>query len=446
VKNRYLLCAGMVALVIPFVVVAAASGGAAKSAAARAAAARAAVSGSVSFDGVWTGAEATDFGDVIKAFNQQYPNVKINYKPLGNNLTTILATAITGGNPPDMADIAQPGYVNQLVQQGHLKPIEYAKSAMAANFAPSWLKLGTFNGKLYALTFKASNKSLFWYNVPDFKAAGIKTPPKTFSQLLSDAQTLKASGVPAYSIGGSDGWTLTDMFENIYLRTFGLAKYNELTAHKIKWTDPSVITALKTMGKIIGDTSNIYGGTSGALQYGFNDSVTNAFGSPSKAAMVFEADFVSGVILSSTKSKANSGFNVAPWPSITAGADSTAVEISGDLFVTFRDTPAIEAFVKFLATPAAANAWAKEGGFVTGNHNVSLGAFPDKIDLADQQAVQDAKQVVFDMSDSQPAAFGATTGQGEWGLFQKFLQNPKNVTGTASALESAAAKAYKSSK
>jgi len=383
---------------------------------------------------------------VIKAFNQQYPNVKINYKPLGNNLTTILATAITGGNPPDMADIAQPGYVNQLVQQGHLKPITYAQSAMAANFAPSWLKLGTFNGKLYALTFKASNKSLFWYNVPDFKAAGIKTPPATFSQLLADAQTLKASGVPAYSIGGSDGWTLTDMFENIYLRTFGLAKYNELTAHKIKWTDPTVITALKTMAKIVGDTSNIYGGTSGALQYGFNDSVTNAFGSPSKAAIVFEADFVSGVILSSTKSKANTGFNVAPWPTITPGPDAGAVEISGDLFVTFRDTPAIEAFVKFLATPAAANAWAKEGGFVTGNHNVSLKAFPDKIDLADQEAVQNAKQVVFDMSDSQPAAFGATTGQGEWGLFQKFLQNPSNVNGTASALESAAAKAYSSSK
>ena len=83
---------------------------------------------------------------------------------------------------------------------------------------------------------------------------------------------------PPYSIGGSDGWTLTDLFENIYLRTFGAAKYNLLTAHKIKWTDPSVITALKTMGQILGDSANLYGGTSGALQYGFNDSVTNAFG------------------------------------------------------------------------------------------------------------------------------------------------------------------------
>jgi alpha-glucoside transport system substrate-binding protein len=404
-----------------------------------------AVSGSVTFDGVWTGSEETAFNQVIKAFNKVYPNVKINYKPLGNNLTTVLSTQITGGNPPDMADIAQPGYVNQLVQQGKLKPITYAKSVMSQNFAPSWLSIGTFSNKLYALVFKASNKSLFWYNVPAFKAAGV-TPPKTFAQLLTTAKTLLASGTPAYSIGGSDGWTLTDLFENIYLRTFGAAKYDQLTAHKIKWTDPSVITALKTMAKILGDTSNIAGGTSGALQYGFNDSVTNAFGTPSKAAIVFEADFVSGVILSSTKAKAGTGFNVAPFPSITPGADSTAVEISGDLFVTFRDTPAIEAFVKFLATAPAANAWAKQGGFATGNHNVNLSDYPDAIDKANQEAVRTAKAAVFDMSDAQPASFGSTTGQGEWGIFQTFLKNPSNVTGVAKQLETAAAAAYKKGK
>jgi hypothetical protein len=442
VKNLHVLSVGILALVLMLGVAAAASGGAAKSGAASR---NTAVSGSVSFDGIWTGSEATDFGDVIKAFNKVYPKVKVNYKPLGNNETTVLATAITGGNPPDMADIAAPGYVKQLVAQGKLKPITYARSAISASFAPSWLSIGTFSNKLYALVFKASNKSLLWYNVPAFKAAGV-TAPKTFAQLLSDAATLHASGTPAYSIGGSDGWTLTDMFENIYLRTFGAAKYDQLTAHQIKWTDPSVITALKTMGKILGDTANIAGGTSGALQYGFNDSVTNAFGSPSKAAMVFEADFVSGVILSSTKAKAGTGFNVTPFPSITPGADSTAVEISGDLFVTFRDTPAIEAFVKFLATPAAADAWAKEGGFATGNHNVTLSAYPDAIDRSNQQAVATAKSVVFDMSDEQPASFGSTTGQGEWGIFQTFLKTPSNVTGVASQLEKAAAAAYKKGK
>ena len=46
--------------------------------------------------------------------------------------------------------------------------------------------------------------------------------------------------MPAVSIGGADGWTLTDLFENIYLRTAGPEKYDQLATHKIKWTDPSV--------------------------------------------------------------------------------------------------------------------------------------------------------------------------------------------------------------
>jgi ABC-type glycerol-3-phosphate transport system substrate-binding protein len=403
------------------------------------------VKGTVTFDGIWTGSEATAFGKVIAAFNKQYPNVTIKYKPVGNNVPQIVATAVAGGHPPDMADIAQPGLVKQLATQGHLKPITYAKSAIAQNFAPVWQQLGTVNGKLYALVFKAANKSLLWYNVPAFKQAGV-TAPKTWTQLLSDAKTLKASGTPAYSIGGADGWTLTDLFENLYLRTYGQAKYEQLSAHKIKWTDPSVIATLKEMAQVIGDTSNIAGGQAGAIQNNFNTSVTNAFSSPPKGAIVFEGDFVAGVILSSTKAKPNTGFNVTPFPAVKSGPNANAVEIGGDLFVTFRDTPAIEAFVKFLATAPAAEAWAKLGGFGTGNKNVPASIYPDAITKATEAPIGKATSVVFDMSDEQPSAFGATTGQGEWGIFQDFLKNPSNVNGIAQKLESAAAAAYKSGK
>ena len=146
--------------------------------------------------------------------------MKVNYKPVGDNLPTVLSTAVAGGKPPDMADIAQPGLVKQFVDKGALKPIAYARKTLLANFAPSWVALGTFNGKIYGLVFKASNKSTVWYNVHAFKNAGVKAPA-TWPQLTSAANTIKASGVPPYSIGGADGWTLTDLFENIYLRQAG---------------------------------------------------------------------------------------------------------------------------------------------------------------------------------------------------------------------------------
>jgi len=53
---------------------------------------------------------------------------------------------------------------------------------------------------------------------------------------------------------------------------------------------------------------------------------------------------------------------------------------------------------------------------------------------------------VFDLSDLQPASFGATVGQGEFKIFQDFLKRPSNASGISRTLESAAAKAYKSGK
>jgi ABC-type glycerol-3-phosphate transport system substrate-binding protein len=403
------------------------------------------VSGSVKFWGIWSAQEQTAFQKVIAGFNKQYPNVKVSYTSKGDNIPTILATAIAGGSPPDVADVAQPGLVKQLVQQGHLKPMTYAKSTIAANFSPAWANLGNINGKLYALLFKASNKSTLWYNVPVFKQAGVSAP-KTWSQLLSDAKTIKASGTPAYSLCASSGWTLTDIFENIYLRMWGSAKYDALSAHKIKWTDPSVTKALTYMAKIIGDTSNITGGTSGALQTDYPTCVDKAFADPAGGAMVLQGDFVGLEILQATKAKANSGFNVTPFPAITPGPDASAVETGGDLIITFKDTPAIEAFVKYLATPQAAEIWAKLGGFGTGNKNVPASIYPDAITRTTEAPLLGAKSVVFDMSDNQPASFGATTGQGEWGIFQKFLQSPSNISSIEQQLESSAAKAYKSGK
>jgi ABC-type glycerol-3-phosphate transport system substrate-binding protein len=400
-----------------------------------------AVSGSISFDGIWTGAEAKSFGDVIAAFNKLYPDVKVNYKPVGDNLPTVLSTAVAGGSPPDMADIAQPGLVKELVQKGALKPITYARKALVLNFAPSWILLGTYNKKVYGLVFKASNKSTVWYNVHAFKNAGVKAPT-TWPQLLTVAKTIQASGVPPYSIGGANGWTLTDLFENIYLRQAGPVRYALLTAHKIKWTDKSVTTALKTMAQVVGSSANMAGGTSGALQTDFATSVNNAFQNPPKAAMVLEGDFVPGV--ATVKAKPGTDYAEFPFPSINGSAPS--VVIGGDMIVAFRDNPAIEAFVNFLASPAAAAAWATKGGFASGNRRLPESVYPDATTRATASAIAKAKYVAFDMSDQQPASFGATIGQGEWGLFQSFLQKPSDVTGVQSKLESSATAAYKSGK
>jgi ABC-type glycerol-3-phosphate transport system substrate-binding protein len=393
------------------------------------------VSGTVSFTGVWTGDDQKNFQAVLDAFKKQYPNVTVNYTPAGDQLPTILATAVAGGKPPDMASVPQPGLMKDFQTKGALKPIDYAKDAIAANFGKDWVDLDTIGGKLYGLTFKAANKSTVWYNVPSFSDAGV-TPPATFDDLLKSGQTLADSGTRPYSIGGADGWPLTDLFENIYLRQAGPDLYDKLSTHAIPWTDQSVKDALKTMAEIVGNKQDI----ANPLQVDFPTSVTQVFSSPPKAAMVFEGDFVGGVITSSTKAKPSSGFDVFPFPSVNGSPP--AVMGGGDTVITFSDSPAVHALVTYLATPEAATIWASKGGFSTANKNVPASVYPDDITRKTATALADAQTFRFDMSDLQPAAFGATIGQGEWKDFQDFVKNPTDIDGAAKQLETDAAKAY----
>jgi alpha-glucoside transport system substrate-binding protein len=394
------------------------------------------VSGTVSIIAKWTGDEQTSFKAVLDGFKKANPSVTIKYQGAGDDTPQIISTAIAGGNPPDIGTMPQPGTMADFAKRGALKPINFAKADVAKHYSSFWVNLGTVNGKFYGLFFKGSQKSTGWYNVKAFKNAGVK-PTKTWPQFLNLAKTIRASGQKAYSIGGADGWTLTDLFENIYLRTAGKAKYESLSKHKIKWTDPSVKTALGFMAKIFSDTNNIAGGKSGALQTDFNTSVSNVFSNSPKAAMVLEGDFVPGVVKHPLKPI--TGYNVFDFPSIN-GSAITSVG-GGDIVTMLKDTPASRALIKYLASPAAATIWAKRGGFSSPNKDVLPGSYPDSIQR--KAAIGLVKAAVFDMSDLQPAAFGSTAGQGEWKLFQDFLSSPSNVNGTTSKLEAAAAKAYK---
>jgi alpha-glucoside transport system substrate-binding protein len=267
-------------------------------------------------------------------------------------------------------------------------------------------------------------------------------PPATWPAFMKAISTIKASGTTPLSIGGADGWTLTDLFENIYLRQAGKAKYNQLSKHQIKWTDPSVVKALQTMGSIL-QSANMVGGTSGALQTDFPTSVQNVFATSPKAAMVIEGDFVPGVVSSTNKLKPGTGYNVFPFPAI--GNTKGYVEGGGDELMMFKDTPATRALVSYLATGPAQTIWAKRGGYTAPAKTVPASAYPDAITRTTASAVGQAKAFVFDLSDLQPASFGGTVGQGEFKLFQDFLKSPSNVNGIAQQLETAAAKAFKSS-
>ncbi|MDW8809157.1 ABC transporter substrate-binding protein [Streptomyces scabiei] len=389
---------------------------------------------------VFTGPELDNFQKVLDEFEKR-TGASVTFVPTGNNTSTFLGTKIEGGKPPDVAFLPQVGVLHQFAEKGWVKPLgSEAQGQLDKNFSDGWKDFGAYEGKQYGVYAKAANKSLVWYNTAAFEAAGITEEPKTWEEFLQTAQTLSDAGSPAVSIGGADGWTLTDWFENVYLSQAGPEKYDQLAKHEIKWTDPSVKDALTTLAQLWGKDDLIAGGASGALQTEYPKSITQTFGGDTPAGMVFEGDFVAVTINGDTDAEIGTDAKVFPFPAV---GDDSPVVTGGDAAVALKDGKGAQALLTFLASTDAAEIWAAQGGFLSPNKEMDEGSYKDDVTRKIAGALLAAgDDFRFDMSDQAPAAFGGTQGVGEWKDLQDFLKDPDDVAGAQKQLEADAAKAY----
>ena len=395
------------------------------------------VTGDISIMAIWGGAEQESFEAVIDGFNELYPNVNVKYTSGGDNLAPLLSTAVEGGNPPDIAAVGQPGLMKGFAEQGAIQPIDDLRDAIVDNFGEAVADVGAVDGTQYAIMFKGANKSTIWYNVADFEEAGVD-PPETWEDLAAAADTLKAAGVTPYSVGVDVGWPITDLFENVYIRSAGADMYDQLTNHEIPWTDQSVKDALAIMADIV-SSDNMAGGTDGALETDMPSSVAKVFSESPEAAMVVIGDFAPGVVTDNPLEPVT-GYNVFPFPSIDGS--EAAVVGGGDLFVNFKESEAATAFLEYLTTPEAAEIWAARGGFSSPNKNVDATVYLDDITRTNATGLAEAAEFRFDMSDLQPSAFGGTPGAGLFKAFTDFVANPDDIDGITQQMEADATKAF----
>ncbi|MBA0049514.1 extracellular solute-binding protein [Streptomyces sp. AJS327] len=391
---------------------------------------------------VWTGEEQANFRKVLAEFERR-TGATVEFVPTGDNVATYIGTRIEGGSPPDVAMLPQVGVLRQFAEKKWIKPLgAKARAQLRKNFSPGWRDLGAHEGTQYGVYYKVANKSLIWYNTRAYADAGAR-PAKTWKQFVSTARTLSDSGVPAVAVGGADGWVLTDWFENIYLSQAGPEKYDQLAEHRIKWTDPSVGRALRTLAQLFGERQLLAGGNTGALKTAFPDSVAQPFAdiaSP-EAASVFEADFVGVNIEGDTNARIGEDAQVHPFPAVGA---KPPVVTAGDAAVALKSGEGAQALLTFLASTDAAGIWAEAGAYLSPNRKLDRSAYPNDVQRAIATAlIRAGDDFRFDMSDQAPAAFGGTKGKGEWKALQDFLKNPDDVRGAQRALESAAAQSYK---
>ncbi len=153
--------------------------------------------------------------DLCEAFNRSQTLIHITpeNQDYGNIYMKITA-AIQAGRPPDML-FTTPD-ITMLVQSagGTIQSVsaEVAKLSQMYRISPSTLRPFTWDGKYWSVPLY-NMAEVLWYRTDLFQKAGLdpSKPPRTWSALMSTAQTLVSKSVVRFPMGVAGDWALATM-------------------------------------------------------------------------------------------------------------------------------------------------------------------------------------------------------------------------------------------
>jgi alpha-glucoside transport system substrate-binding protein len=298
------------------------------------------------------------------------------------------------------------------------------------------------NGQQYGIFTKASVKSLVWYDPKMFDAKGYQVP-KTWADLQALEQQMQKDGVTPWCMaidgGAGSSWPATDWIEDILLHQAGPDTYDKLfPTHQIAWTDPAVKQAWQTFGAIINDPKMSFGGPTTALATNFGTGFTPMFKNPPGCYLYKQADFITTFFTQQNSNlKAGVDYNFFVFPAPNPQYQQT-LEVAGDLFGMFKDTPQARALIQYLVTPDAQSIWASKGGYLAPSKLVDPKVYPDDMTRNIYKLYVSAKNVRFDGSDQMPPAAETAFEQG----IQQYVGHPDQLDSVLQNIEQQAQGAY----
>jgi alpha-glucoside transport system substrate-binding protein len=380
---------------------------------------------------LWGGSEQDSFQKVLDAFKTK-TGVTANYESVRQDYATTLQTRISGGNAPDIAIIPGIGFLRQFARAGSLKKVAdlgVDVNALKPNYPPGILEIGQVDGTQYGIMVKFNSKSTMWFRPDKFKTLGVSaaTDWASYTKLLTD---IKAKGTTPLGLGAGDSWTLTDWFENIYVRQAGPDKYDQLFSGKLAWSDASVAAAVDTMKQALNDNF-VAGGITAALGRNFTDGIGQAFTATGPAVIYYEGGFVGGIATGQTNTALKVGESI-DWFDFPSISGNKGVTIGGDVIAAFTTKPGVKEFIQYMTSADSGTVWAGTGAVISPVKAVPASAYPN--DLAKREAAQvaGATAVRFDGSDLLPSGGGDDMGAAlqdalkgkavDWAKFETAMQ------------------------
>ena len=368
---------------------------------------------SLTIFGPWIGPDQDHIQAVLNYF-EAATGAKVNYTG-SDSFEQQIVVDIQGGSPPNIAVFPQPGLMSDLAGQGKLTPLpEEDVSWLKDNYAAgqSWADLSSAKGPdgkthLYAFPYKADLKSLVWYVPENFSDAGYKVP-KTMEELKALTKKIADDGGTPWCIGlgsgSATGWPATDWVEDLMLRMYPPQVYDDWVSNKLKFDDPKVIAAIKEFGWFAKNDKFVAGGAGAEASTDFRDSPKGLFSSPPQCYMHHQASFIPTFFPKDVKVGTDVDFfYFPPYADKNLGRPVLG---AGTIFSITKDSPAAEAFIKFLKTPIAHEIWMARQGFLTPFKKVNTAVFSDPVLKKMNDILLNSTTFRFDGSDQMPGAVG----------------------------------------
>jgi alpha-glucoside transport system substrate-binding protein len=378
----------------------------------------------------WIAEDGERFKEAIGPF-EDATGITVQIDGVADYTTTLVARA-EGGNPPDVAQVAQPGLMRTLAGNDHLVPISswIDTGQLDADFGDAWREMTSVDGDVYGITWGAFTKSVVWYPAPEFEAAGYEVPT-TWDELTDLADQIVASGSSPWCIsvehGAFSGWPATDWVEDILLRTAPPEVYDEWAAGERDFSDPAVAAAFDRTADLFFTDGYAYGGSTWMNETWVGATPLPMFHGQDGPDCWFhkQATWIADFFLAD----ANADADDPDAARLTPGEDAkffvlppiddaygTPVLGAADQFVAFSDRDEVRALLEFLATPAAVEPMIAAGGFISPNESVPADWYQDYSSQTAAAILADATTLRDDASDGMPAAVGSAfnTAMVDW--------------------------------
>ena len=162
-----------------------------------------AVSGTVRFSGFRSSdAEEELLVATLAAFNEQYPNIEVDYEPIPEGYIDQMTAQFSAGEPPDLFYV-QAEFADAWIEDGLLEPLDpYFAGNPEFDTEPFFdplLAAFQFEDQTYGLPKDASPLALF-VNPDMLSAAGVEVPT-TWEELQAAAEALTSEGVYGLCLG-----------------------------------------------------------------------------------------------------------------------------------------------------------------------------------------------------------------------------------------------------